>query len=435
MNVYDAAIKRLDVIFNEFDNIYVSFSGGKDSGVLLNLVFQYMRKNKISKKIGVYYMDYEGSYYATEEFIKRMVEDNAELIDLYWVCLTYKTACGVSMYDNFWLPWNPDQKNIWVRDFPKLKNGLQVIKEKNQNFDFYYKGIEDSDFDKAFSLWYHKKNNSNKTIGLLGIRTEESLNRWRAVNANRVHMYKKYNWTVKEHDNVFHAYPIYDWRVNDIWIANSKFNWDYNKIYDLYYRAGLSPHQMRVASAFIDEGVISLKLHKVIEPHKWAKLVGRVNGANFGAIYGGTKANGYKNISLPKGHTWKTYCEFLLDTLPKHTRLLYERKFANSFKVWLKEGAALKPEVITKLKKQGIAIQDLGKPTRNINYNGDRVQARFYNYPDEIDHPDFKDLPSYKRMCITILKNDTSCKYMGYAQTKYERELRQKAIKKYRDIL
>ena len=31
-NVYELAQERLKVIFNEFDNIYVSFSGGKDSG-------------------------------------------------------------------------------------------------------------------------------------------------------------------------------------------------------------------------------------------------------------------------------------------------------------------------------------------------------------------------------------------------------------------
>ena len=35
-NVYQLVQKRLKFLFNEFDNIYVSFSGGKDSGVLLS---------------------------------------------------------------------------------------------------------------------------------------------------------------------------------------------------------------------------------------------------------------------------------------------------------------------------------------------------------------------------------------------------------------
>ena len=36
-NVYELAQERLRIVFNEFDNVYLSFSGGKDSGVLLSL--------------------------------------------------------------------------------------------------------------------------------------------------------------------------------------------------------------------------------------------------------------------------------------------------------------------------------------------------------------------------------------------------------------
>ncbi|MFD1902597.1 DUF3440 domain-containing protein [Enterococcus termitis] len=68
---------------------------------------------------------------------------------------------------------------------------------------------------------------------------------------------------------------------------------------------------MRVANPFHDCGVNALRLYQVIEPVTWTKLVGRVNGANFAAIYGGTTAVGYKNIHLPDGHTWKTYAFFI----------------------------------------------------------------------------------------------------------------------------
>ena len=47
-NVYDAAQERFDYIFSEFDNIYVSFSGGKDSGLLLNLVMDYVKRRGIT---------------------------------------------------------------------------------------------------------------------------------------------------------------------------------------------------------------------------------------------------------------------------------------------------------------------------------------------------------------------------------------------------
>lgn len=51
-NVYQLAQERLDIIFKEFDNVYVSFSGGKDSGVLLNMCIDYIRSHKLNRKLG-----------------------------------------------------------------------------------------------------------------------------------------------------------------------------------------------------------------------------------------------------------------------------------------------------------------------------------------------------------------------------------------------
>jgi len=123
MNVYEAAQERLKIIFEDFDNVYVAFSGGKDSGIVLNLVIDYMRKHNIKRKVSVYHMDYEGQYQHTQEYLERMMTGNEDILDIYWVCLPLRTKCGVSMYDNFWLPWEPEKKNIWVRDLPKF-NGV-----------------------------------------------------------------------------------------------------------------------------------------------------------------------------------------------------------------------------------------------------------------------------------------------------------------------
>ena len=51
-NVYEATEERLDYLFREFDNIYVSFSGGKDSGLLLNLVLDFKRRNYPRRTVG-----------------------------------------------------------------------------------------------------------------------------------------------------------------------------------------------------------------------------------------------------------------------------------------------------------------------------------------------------------------------------------------------
>ena len=44
MNVFEAATRRIEWALREFDYCYVSFSGGKDSGVMLELTAQIARR-------------------------------------------------------------------------------------------------------------------------------------------------------------------------------------------------------------------------------------------------------------------------------------------------------------------------------------------------------------------------------------------------------
>ena len=66
-NVYDALQGRLHFLFREFDNIFVSFSGGKDSGLLLNILLDFRRKYYPDRRIGVFHQDFEAQYTVTTE--------------------------------------------------------------------------------------------------------------------------------------------------------------------------------------------------------------------------------------------------------------------------------------------------------------------------------------------------------------------------------
>ena len=111
--------------------------------------------------------------------------------------------------------------------------------------------------------------------------------------------------------------------------------------------------RMRVASPFGDSAKDCLNVYRVLDPETWAKLVGRVRGANFGAIYAKSKMLAYKKLVLPEGHTWQSYTKFLLDTLPVRIRNNYEKKFKTSIDFWHNTGGGLEEHVIEELIEKG----------------------------------------------------------------------------------
>lgn len=418
MNVYEAAIKRLNIIFDNFEYVYVSFSGGKDSGVLLELCAKVAKER--GRRFGIFHMDYEAQYTKTTDYVLRTLERFKDESDIYHVCVPFKVTTCTSMFQSFWRPYDPEKHDLWVKDMP---NDAMTDKD----FPFYQKRMWDYDFQDAFGEWLAEQHES--VCCLLGIRTDESLNRWRAVHSDKNYKtWCNYEWTNTANKCVT-AYPIHDWTTEDVWTANAKNGWDYNKLYDLFYYADVPLHKQRVASPFISEGIEALHLYQVIEPDTWGKLVGRVNGVNFAGLYGGTTAMGWKKITKPPHFTWEEYMYFLLNTLPEDTKQGYLAKLATSVKFWRERGGCLDDDTITKLRDAGVKIE-VGDTT---NYKTIKKPVRM-EYQEDYDGKNFKDIPTYKRMCICIIKNDHLCKYMGFSLTKDEMERRKAIQEKYKNL-
>lgn len=427
-NVYDAFQQRMHFIFKEFDNIFVSFSGGKDSGVLLNLVLDFQEKYYPDKKIGVFHQDFEAQYTVTTEYVEKTFARLENKAELYWVCLPMATRTALSSYEMFWYPWDDAKKDAWVRPMPQHP---YVINMENNPITTYRYKMHQEDLAKQFSRWYRISHNNKKTVCLLGTRAEESIQRYSDI------LYKKYGykgecWIARQFKDVWTASPMYDWLLGDIWHANYLFGYEYNRLYDMYYMAGLKPDQMRVASPFNDYAKDSLNLYRVIDPEIWAKLIGRVRGANFGAIYGKTKALAYRNLSLPKGHTWESYTKFLLDTLPSRLRNNYIKKFNTSIEFWHKTGGGLEEETIQELIDHGYKIKRNGISNYTVMKNSRIIfMERIPDHTDDIKSS--KDLPSWKRMCYCILRNDHICRFMGFGLSREQKRnvdfLKQKYVK------
>ena len=429
IDVYTALQKRLDYIFQEFDNIYVSFSGGKDSGLLLHLVMDYMKEHKIRKRIGVFHQDFEAQYSFTTQYVEQMFEMYLLRIEPYWVCLPMKVRSAMSNYQMYWCPWDDEKKDIWVRPMPTKPYVINM--NRNPFFLYKYKMLQE-DLAKQFGRWFRQIHANKKTICLLGMRADESLMRYNSF-VNKKYGYEGYCWISSQFKEVWTASPLYDWTTDDVWTAYQKFNYPYNKLYDLYYKAGLTPAQMRVASPFNDCAKESLNLYRVLEPETWTKLVGRVQGANFTAIYARTKAMGYRNITLPKGHTWKSYTMFLLDTLPAKLRKNYEKKFETSIEFWHTVGGGLSEETIQELLDHGYKIERNGVS----NYTKDKKSRVIFRQeiPDETDDiKSSKDIPSWKRMCYCILKNDHLCRFMGFGLLREDKKRVELIREKYHGV-
>lgn len=416
-NVYDAFRERMRFLFEEFDNIYVSFSGGKDSGLLLELVLNYQKTYYPEKKIGVFHQDFEAQYTVTTEYIERTFARIENEVEPYWVCLPMATRTALSSYEMYWYPWDDTKKESWVRPMPDKK---YVINLDNNPIDTYRYRMHQEDLAKQFGRWYRMSHGEGRTVCLLGMRADESLQRYSGF-VNKKYGYQGECWISREFKDVWCASPLYDWSLEDVWHAIYLFNYDYNRLYDLYYKAGLTVSQMRVASPFNDYSKDALNLYRVIDPEIWVKLVGRVRGANFAAIYGKSKAMGYRNVTLPEGHTWKSYTMFLLDTLPARLRNNYAKKFNTSIEFWHKTGGGLDEETIQELQEHGYHIKRNGVS----NYTLSKKSRVIFigNIPDDTDDiKSSKDIPSWKRMCYCILKNDHICRFMGFGLTKEQKE-------------
>lgn len=425
VDVYQAANERIDFIFKNFERIYLSFSGGKDSGVMLNLVLDYMRKNNVKEKIGLMVMDNEANYTLSLEFMHRIIKNNIDLLDVYWCCLPITLPCTVSSYEIDWQCWGEKDKDRWIRPMPEED---YVVNFENHQMDFFKENMNYDEFWDGFGEWYSE---GKSCACLIGIRADESLNRFRAIMNSRKETLNGKMWSKRNGENVFNVYPIYDWKGEDIWKANAKFEWDYNKLYDVYYRAGVKLGNMRVASPFMSEAKSSLAMYKVIDPNVWARLCARVGGANFTATYG--KQLTYKSFTLPKGHTWKSFVKFLLETLPNESSINFKQRFIQSIVYWARVGRGLSSEIISQLKENGIKFFINGY----TSHGSKRLKrVRLVNYPDHLDFlkSNASDVASWKRLAITILKNDHTCKYLGLAPTKEQMQRQKKIMKKYKNV-
>jgi predicted phosphoadenosine phosphosulfate sulfurtransferase len=376
-NVYDAAVERLEEVYRGFDRVYLSVSFGKDSTVLLYLALDVARRlGKLP--VEIVYIDLEGQYQSTG----RLAEACFSRSDVvgHWVCLPINLRNAVSMHQPFWTCWDPDEQERWIRPMPDHP----AVVSDEAAFPFFYRHMEFEEFVPEYGAWMAQ---TGRTCCLVAIRSDESLNRFRTIASHTKDRWRGYAWTTKiqGYDNIYNAYPIYDWRTEDIWTATGRNGWPYNRIYDLMHMAGVSIHEARLCQPYGDDQRRGLDLYHRCEPETWPRVVQRVTGANFGAKYAKSALMGFRKMVKPPKHTWRSYTEFLLSTLPRFQRVWFGKKFDHFWWWWRTYYGVGKNDA-----------PDAGEP---------KLDAA-------------RKVPSWRRLARCILTNDVIGKSLSYAQTK-----------------
>ena len=394
-DVLSAARDRYKFIFNNFDNVCFSFSGGKDSSLMIQIA--NIVAKKLNKVFDVMYIDLEAQYKHTIEHVYELKE-LSQIRDFYHIALPLYLRNAVSVLQPKWICWKPEDKELWVRDLPE-----DSINLTNNYLPFYDRVMEFEEFVPSFNKWYADTKGGMCAVGV-GIRADESLNRFRtiAIPKNKV-MFKNKPWTTQIYKNTFNFYPLYDFKTQDVWGAISLLDLKYNKIYELMYKNGLSIHEQRLCQPYGDDQRNGLDQFKALEADTWEKILNRVNGVNFGNIYCRSYALGNIKSFKPDFMTWEQYTVFLLESLGLYNRdlmLHYYRKI-KKFMEWYKT-------------HENIDI---------IPQEGDlKLEQQ-------------KKIISWRRIARAIERNDFYMKRLSFGENKKDNEKLQHLMKKYNNLL
>lgn len=390
-SVLDAARARISKTFDEVERVYIAFSGGKDSSVMFHLVMEEaIRRNVV---VGVMYIDMEAQYADTIRHAKEMFHMYRDNVDPHWICIPMRLRNALTNYEPQWIAWDPSREADWIRPKPF---GCKGVTDYPFFHDEMADGIEFEEFITMFGQWYGQ---GRKTAGFIGIRAQESLHRYCAIATweKRDLMLNGWRWTTKITQQVYNVYPIYDWLTEDIWRFHAAFpDKPHNAIYDKMQMAGVPLSDQRLCQPFGDDQRKGLWLYHILEPETWFKLVARVNGANSGSLYINETGNinGYNKVTLPEGHTWESFTNMLLRTLPPKMRDHYAERFKKFIVGWHRRGYDMIPD----------------------------------EAPLQLEAKQWA--PSWRRMAKVILRNDYWCKGLGQTQPKSAAWIRFKEIRK-----
>lgn len=321
-SVLDAARRRVSFIYDNFQDIKVSISGGADSSTLAHLMLEEAKRR--NRKVGLFFLDEEVMYQSCVDQVTHIIEDWAtDNVVPLWLQAEFNLTNATSYSDSHLIAWEPGQHQKWMR--PKKSYAIkfhpwdrtkEIILDRRIGLDFY---AMLANFEACYT----------GAAFVVGLRGTESMNRWRTVSKNPtdINGITTY-WATRKGGNTA-LYPLYDWNQSDVWKYIYEHNLRYSKVYDYMFRKGMHLNEIRTSSLIHERSFKALVELPEFEPKTYNKLLKRIKGISF-AQETGKSALMFKAKKLPKNFTsWRKYRNFILETYPEEAKkVIFEKRFA-----------------------------------------------------------------------------------------------------------
>lgn len=293
-NVFDAALGRVRWLFDEFPNIYVAFSGGKDSTVCLNLALQ-VAEEKGRLPLKVLFIDQEAEWQTVIDYVRQVMADPR--VEARWLQVPIRLFNATSVTDSWLHCW--EEGKTWMRD-----KEPDSIHENTFGTD-RFGGM----FIQTLKTWHPDE----PAIIIGGVRTEESPGRLLGLTSSETYKGETWGRVNTRALDQFTFYPIYDWGFTDVWKAIHTNGWPYCPLYDQMYRYGIPVREMRVSNVHHETATRSLYFLQEFEAATWNKLTARLAGIS---TAGQLQDQFERPRELPWMFSdWKEYRDYLLENL------------------------------------------------------------------------------------------------------------------------